>query len=376
MRYPVAAPDLSGNESVYVNECLSSTWISSNGCFITEFEKHVANYSNARHAIATCNGTVALHLILAALGIGPGDEVIVPSLTFVATANAVTYCGASPVFADCEPDTWRLAPASVERLLTRRTKAIVPVHLYGHPCDMDALSQIARDRKLSLVEDAAEALGAKYKGQPVGSFGRAGMFSFFGNKIATTGEGGAVVTNDDELADRCRLLRGQGMDPNRRYVHTVVGFNYRMTNIAAAIGVAQMERIDSLVGNRQRLAGWYHNRLRRTGQLTLPIETPDVEHAFWMYSLLVDRSECRDALMADMARYGVETRPFFYPIHKMPMYTEARNDKGCPVTCDVSARGLSIPSSSYLEESDADTIAAQLQESLAAVTKQRPLAAA
>jgi perosamine synthetase len=364
MRYRVAAPDLSGNESAYVNECLRSTWISSNGPFISKFEASIANYTNTRHAIATCNGTVALHLALAGLGVGPGDEVIVPSLTFVATANAVVYCGATPVFADCDMDTWCLSVQSVTRLLSPRTRAIIPVHLYGHPCDMGPLLEFARQRELWVVEDCAEALGATYEGRPVGSFGTAATFSFYGNKLVTTGEGGMVVTNDDGLAERLRWLRGQGMDPQRRYWHPIIGFNYRMTNIAAALGLAQMERIDQLLHDRKQLAAWYNERLANVGSLVLPVEAAAASSAFWMYSVLTPKSAWRDSLMADLAGKGIETRPFFYPVHEFPMYLGCRSDNNCPRARELSYRGLSLPTSSYLHRDDIDVITRELRDIL------------
>jgi perosamine synthetase len=362
MRYRVAAPDLSGNESAYVTECVRSTWVSSNGPFIGKFESSLASYTDTRHAIATCNGTVALHLALTALGIGPGDEVIVPTLTFVATANAVTYCGATPVFADSEPDTWCLSVHSVARLLTPRTKAIIPVHLYGHPCDMRPLLELAQRRGLWVVEDCAEALGATYEGRPVGSFGTASTFSFYGNKLITTGEGGMVVTDDDALAQRLRLLRGQGMDPQRRYWHPVVGFNYRMTNVEAALGLAQMERIEQLLGDRKQVAAWYTERLAHLPFLVLPIQAPGTSNAFWMYSLLTPSNAWRDSLMEDLAKRGIETRPFFYPVHEFPMYGGCRSDNHCPVAHDLCYRGLSLPTSSYLKKQDIDIISRELRE--------------
>jgi perosamine synthetase len=362
MRYRLAAPDLSGNELAYVSECVRSTWVSSLGPFVSEFEARVAEFAGARHAISTCNGTVALHLALSALGIGPDDEVIVPSLTYVASANAVRYCGATPVFADVDPQTWCIAPASVERLLTPRTRAILPVHLYGQPCDMEALGAIARSHQLGVVEDAAEALGAQHGGRPVGALGDVGTFSFFGNKIVTTGEGGMVLTNDDLLAQRLRLLRNQGMDTGRRYWHPVLGYNYRMTNVAAALGVAQMERVGQFLADRRQIADWYHERLRGVERLVLPREAPGTRHVFWLYSLLVAQAQERDALMEGLAERGVETRPFFYPIHQFPMYRDCRSDAGCPVACDVASRGISLPSSSYLKEGDVEFIAAQLAD--------------
>jgi perosamine synthetase len=364
MRYPIAAPDLSGNESAYVSECLRSTWISSNGPFIGQFETRIGAYTKTRHAIATCNGTVALHLALSGLGIGPGDEIIVPSLTYVATANAIVYCGATPVFADSEPDTWCLSVASVARLLSPQTKAVIPVHLYGHPCAMDPLLELAASKSLWVVEDCAEALGATYHGRPIGGLGTVSTFSFYGNKLVTTGEGGMLTTNDDDIAQRLRLLRGQGMDPQRRYWHPIVGFNYRMTNVAAAIGVAQMERIDRLLQDRKRVAAWYNERLGNLPSVVLPVEAVGTSNAFWMYSILTANNARRDSLMSDLAKKGIETRPFFYPVHEFPMYRRCRSDNGCPVARDLSYRGLSLPTSSYLQQEDIDVIAREVRQVL------------
>jgi len=367
MKYMVAAPDLSGAEEKYVLECLRSNWISSRGRFIHDFEASVASATQRKHALATCNGTVALHLALMGLGLRSGDEVIVPSLTYVATANAVAYCGATPVFADCDPETWCVSAESVARLITPRTRGIIPVHLYGHPADMEPLLRLAQDRGLWVVEDCAEAQGATYDRRPVGSFGTAGMFSFFGNKIITTGEGGMLVTDDDALADRYRLLHGQGMDPARRYWHPVIGFNFRMTNMQAAIGLAQMERIDQLVGDRKRVAGWYAQRLQGVAGLTLPGRARRVDNVFWLYSVLARDKGTRDQLMAGLAEASIETRPFFHPIHTFPMYRQCRTDNGCPVACELSMRGLNLPTSSYLKEEDIDVIAAEVRMRVAAL---------
>jgi perosamine synthetase len=371
MKYMVAAPDLSGAEEKYVLECLRTNWISSRGRFISDFEARVAASTQRKHALATSNGTVALHLALMGLGVHEGDEVIVPSLTYIATANAVAYCGAMPVFADSDHETWCISPESVARLIGPRTKGIIPVHLYGHPADMEPLQMLAKENGLWVVEDCAEAQGATYDGQPVGSFGTAGMFSFFGNKIITTGEGGMVVTDDDALAERYRLLRGQGMDPARRYWHPVIGYNYRMTNIQAAIGLAQMERIDQLVADRKRVAGWYDKQLQSTSGLTLPPRTKRVENVFWLYSVLVRDKGMRDPLMTGLAEAGIETRPFFYPIHTFPIYRECRSDNGCPVASDLSARGVNLPTSSYLQESDIEEIASTVRMRLAALESRK-----
>ncbi|MEZ6119223.1 MAG: aminotransferase class I/II-fold pyridoxal phosphate-dependent enzyme [Pirellulaceae bacterium] len=253
----VAEPCLHGNERQYVLDCLDTTWISSRGKYIEQFEERMAEFCGVPFAIATNNGTTALHLALAALGIGPGDEVIVPTLTYIASVNAIRYCGATPVFVDAEFPYLGISPADVERKITSQTKAIITVPLYGHPVDFDAIDQIARQHGLAIVEDAAEALGASYKERPMGSMGHCASFSFFGNKTITTGEGGMVVTNDAQLADRLRFLRGQAVSPTKNYWHTDVGYNYRMTNIAAALGCAQMEKIDDYLQRRQQVAHWY-----------------------------------------------------------------------------------------------------------------------
>lgn len=371
MRYRVAAPDLSGNELKYVADCVQSTWISSQGKYLAEFETQMAALVKAKHAVATCNGTVALHLALEALGVGPGDEVIVPSLTYIATANAVTYCGARPVFCDVHPDTWCIDAESCTRLMTPQTRGIIPVHLFGHPCDMEPLWRLANDWGIWLLEDNAEALGAKYRNRPTGSLATAATFSFFGNKTITTGEGGMVTTDDADLADRLRLLRGQGMDPNRRYWHPVIGFNFRMTNLAAALGCAQLERVGQLLDDRRQLAGWYRDRLEGVAGLTLQAIAPEVEHSWWMYSILVDEAARRDRLMRDLAAREIETRPLFYPVHQFPMYRNHRTDDGCPVSCDVSYRGVSLPTATYLTQRDADYICDAVRSALEQATPLR-----
>jgi len=244
---PIYQPSLTGNEKKYVNECLDSTWISSKGRFLAEFEEKFAAFTDARYAASVCNGTVALHLALLVLGIGPGDEVIVPSLTYISSVNAITYTGAIPVFVDSLEDTWQMAPNDVRNKITIKTRAIMAVHLYGHPCEMDALVAIARDSRLFLIEDCAEAFGAFYHNKHVGSFGDIATYSFFGNKTITCGEGGMVVTNDRALYDRSVHFKGQGLVNNREYWHDVIGYNYRMTNICAAIGLAQLEQADVLL---------------------------------------------------------------------------------------------------------------------------------
>ncbi len=366
-RISVAAPRLDGKEREYVLECMDTTWISSVGRFISEFEKAFAEYCGVRNAIACNNGTTALHLALVALDIGPGDEVIVPSLTYIASANAVTYCGATPVLIDNDPGTFNLDPAKLEALITPRTKAIMPVHLYGQICDMDPILEIAKKHNLFVVEDAAEAVGATYKGKTSGSLGTCATFSFFGNKIITTGEGGMITTDDDALAAKMRLLRGQGMDPNRRYWFPIVGYNYRMTNIQAAIGLAQLERVEEHLAARARVVGWYEEKIGRLGnRVTKPFVAPTGRHVFWMYTVRLGEglSTSRDQVIKDLDALGIESRPVFHPMHVMPPYAHlATGDLTQAELC--GADGLNLPTHAGLSEADIDRVIDALDQVLA-----------
>jgi len=365
---PVAAPVLDGNEKAYVLDCLESTWISSSGKYLDRFEAAFAEFCGVRHAVACSNGTTALHLALAALGVGPGDEVIVPTLTFVATANTVTYCGARPVFVDAEPETWTIDPASIEAKITPRTKGIIAVHLFGHPADMEPINAIARRHGLFVLEDAAQAHGAECRGRRAGSLGDIATFSFFGNKIITTGEGGMVVTDDDAIADRMRLLRTHGMDPARRYWHPVIGYNYRMTNVAAAIGLAQLERVHWQLERRQELAAWYREELGGVGVLTCQGEKPWARHVWWMFSVLVDVGTAdRDGVMDAMRRRGIDTRPFVHPLHTLPPYREATGGQLFTVAEAVARSGLNLPTWAGLTRADVRMVCDTLLECLAAV---------
>lgn len=340
-KYPVYQPDLSGNEKKYVNECLDSTWISSKGKFISEFENKFAEFIGVKYAASVPNGTIALHLALLTLGIGPGDEVIVPTFTYIASVNAVTYCGAKPVFADSEKSFWQIDASDVERKITSRTKVIMPVHLYGHPCEMDSLNAIAKKHNLLIVEDCAEAFGSRYKNIHVGNFGDVSTFSFFGNKAITTGEGGMVVTNDKNLYEKSIHIKGQGLAANREYWHDVVGYNYRMTNICAAIGLAQLERADSIIKKKKQLAEWYNKHL-----INLPVqpqrEAGNVFNSYWMYTILVEKAEERDKLREHLKQNGIETRPAFFPVHTMPIYFD-KNIR-LPAAEDLCSRGINLPS--------------------------------
>jgi perosamine synthetase len=359
----VAQPDLAGNELAYVTQAIQEGWISSTGRFLNRFEAEFAAYCGVRHALACANGTVAIHLLLLGLGIGPGDEVIVPSFTYVASANAVAYTGATPILVDSEPTTWNVDPACVEAAITPRTKAIMAVHLYGHPADMVALNAIGQRHDIPVIEDAAEAHGAEVDGRRVGSLGRAATFSLYGNKIITTGEGGFITTDDDELAARMRQLRGQGMDPQRRYWFPILGYNYRLTNVAAAIGCAQMERIGQFIEDRRRIAATYDAALAPQAQrlgMQLPTEAPWAHSVHWLYSIRVPAAQ-RDALMAFLGERGIETRPFFPPMHTLPMYL---GQGPCPVAEDLGRTGINLPTYGALSEADIHRVAQAVVEGL------------
>lgn len=360
---PVAAPVLAGREKEYVADCMESGWISSAGKYVELFEAEFAKFCGVRHAVSCCNGTAALHLSLAALGVGPGDEVIVPTLTFVATANAVTYCGARPVFVDVEPESWNLDPAQVASKITPRTKGIVAVHLYGNPVDVDALRALASRHGLFLLEDAAEAHGALHRGRPAGSLGDVAAFSFYANKIIATGEGGMVTTDDDALAARVRLLRGQGMSTERRYWFPVVGYNYRMMNLPAAIGLAQLERAGWHTARRREVAASYARLLGDVQGLSRQAEREWARHAYWMFTVVLGVGEegDRDRLMTRLHEEGVETRPVFYPVHSLPPYSEASRGEEFPVAERLARRGLSLPTWAGLSDDDLSYVCERLR---------------
>jgi perosamine synthetase len=357
-KLPLTQPSLGGNELKYVSDCIASSWISSQGSYVTQFARAFAEYHAVPEALTVCNGTSALHLALVGLGVGPGDEVIVPDLTFAASANVVLHCGATPVLADVDARTWTLDPEDFARKITPRTKAVMPVHLYGHPCDMDPIMETARAHGLYVVEDCAESLGAKYKGRLVGTIGDAGCFSFFANKIITTGEGGMVLAADLGLLRRLNVLRDHGMEKGRRYWHLYPGFNYRLTNIQAAIGLAQMERIDHFLERHRAIARHYTARLRGLPGLVLPPAEPWAEPICWLYSIMIDEARAgltRDGLVRWLADHGVETRNLFYPLHTQPPYPPA-TDAELPVSSTLSARGLSLPTSKDLDPAQIDRV--------------------
>ncbi|NEN23434.1 aminotransferase class I/II-fold pyridoxal phosphate-dependent enzyme [Cryomorpha ignava] len=354
-RISVAAPSLGGNELAYVTDCIRTNWISSQGKYVREFEAKFSEYHDGYKALAVSNGTVALHLALVALGIGEGDEVIVPDLTFAASINAILYTGATPVLADVDADSWNIDPEVIERLITPRTKAIMPVHLYGQPCDMQPIIEIAGAHNLLIVEDAAEALGSLYQSRPVGTFGDVATFSFFGNKTITTGEGGMVIFRDEAAYERAAVLRDHGMSKTKRYWHNEVGFNYRLTNLQAAIGVAQMERMDEFVDAKRRIAGLYNEELTKSAHFVLPLgEEVGSKNSYWLYTFLVkaDSPFSRDELIAFLAANGIESRPVFYPLHEMPPYTQYGKASELSRSIAISKTGISLPSSPILEKEE------------------------
>ena len=349
---PVCEPTLGGNEAEYVMDCIKSNWISSAGKFIPVFEEKFAAECDSKYGVACANGTVALHLGLAALGIGLGDEVILPTFTMIATINAVAYTGATPVLIDSEPCTWNMDVEQLADKITSRTKVIIPVHTYGHPVDMDPMMELADKHGIFVLEDAAEAHGAEYKGRRAGGLGHAGGFSFYANKIITTGEGGMITTNDEHLANLCRNLRDHAFSSERHFWHKYMGFNYRMTNLQAAVGLAQTEQMAGFVENRRKNAALYNELLNPIPGIVTPPEAGYAKNVFWMYSILVEDEfgMTRDELRAYLARRGIETRTFFIPMHLQPIYYNDFKDQRYPVSEMLCERGFYLPSASSLTQ--------------------------
>ena len=339
---------------------MKSGWVSSKGPFIEEFETNFTNYIGTKYGVATSNGTTALHLAFAALGIKKGDKVLVPSLDFVSVANAVTYVGAKPVFLDSHPAYWCLDPSKIAKNIDKQTKALVAVHLYGHPCDMDEIVKITNDFNMHLVEDCAEAHGAEYKNKKTGSFGIISCFSFYGNKIITTGEGGMCLTDDASVSRKMKILRDHGMSPDRRYWHDIIGFNYRMTNLQAALGVAQLQKIDRLINKKRTIANNYEKLMKDLPSVTPAPEMPWAKSVYWLYSVLVNAS-IRDTIITNLEKKGIESRQFFYPSHLLPPYKDSLK---LPISEELSARGLNLPSGTNLSENQITEVVEVIRETL------------
>lgn len=339
---PISKPSITQKEIDYVTDAVKSTWVSSLGPYISEFEEKFAKFCGTKYAVTVSNGTTALHLALISAGIKAGDEVIIPDLTFIATANAVRYIGAEPVCVDIDEDTLCISVAAFEKAITSKTKAIIPVHLYGHPADMKAINEVAARHNIIVIEDCAEAHGAEVDGKKVGSLSLAGVFSFYGNKVITTGEGGMITTNDKALCEKMKYLRDHAMSSEKRYWHTEVGYNYRMTNLQAALGVAQFDRITEILAKKIEIFSWYKSELKSVSTIRMNSERSGYKNVFWMVCLEVMNfhEEQRDHLIIKLKEKGIDSRPYFYPVSEMPMYKKSPT----PVTHKVAQRGLNLPS--------------------------------
>jgi perosamine synthetase len=356
-------PLIRDDEIANVNQALHEGCISGLvGSFIGRFEKEFSHYCGARYGVATSSGTTALHLALAVLGIGPGDEVIIPAFTHITSAFSVFYCGATPVLADCQAGSLGIDPSHIQQLITPRTKAVLVVHLYGHPADMYSLVQSIRPHGIAIIEDAAEAHGAAINGQKVGSFGDLACFSFLANKVITTGEGGMIVTNSYELTQRARLLRNLAFEPEHKFLHHVIGFNYRMSNILAALGVAQLKRIDQIIHRKRQIASYYSERFKDISGLTIPTEEPGCKHVYWVYLILVDSATfgcSRDEIISELKKRGIETRAAFVPMHLQPV-VQAKGlfiGQKFPVAEDVAMRGLYLPVGAGMTDGEVEYVA-------------------
>jgi perosamine synthetase len=367
---PVNRPLLDGNEKKYLCECIETGWISSEGPFVQRLEAGFAALSGRKHGVAVCNGSAAIDLALAALRLGPGDEVILPTFTIISCAAAIVRAGAIPVVVDCQPDTWNLDPALVEGKITARTRAIMVVHIYGLPVDMDPILELARQRNLYVIEDAAEQHGQTYKGRKVGSFGHITTVSFYPNKHITTGEGGMVLVDDDAIAQRCRELRNLCFGRERRFVHEELGWNFRMSNLQAAVGVAQLERIEEFLVKKRQVGGWYNELLAGLPSLQLPVaRTAYAENIYWVYGVVLKDEAPFDAAGAitRLKARGVDTRQFFWPMHEQPVFRKLGlfNNENCPCAERIARRGFYLPSGLGLTEAEARAAAKALQEILA-----------
>jgi perosamine synthetase len=360
----VSEPTLLGNELLYVTDCVQSGWISSKGIYVEKFEEAFADYCRVKHAISTNNGTTGLHLALVALGVMPGDEVIVPNVTYIATANAVRYCGATPVLIDVEPNTLNIDSSLIEAAITTKTRGIIPVHLYGMPANLAEISKIAAKNNLWIIEDAAESLGSKFEEKMIGGISDATVFSFYGNKVITTGEGGMVTTNSDELASRLRLLRGQGMDLKKRFWFPVIGFNYRMTNIQAALGLAQLEQIEKFLRIRKEISEIYFRELTSLNEsIVVPNSEMRSKSIFWLYNIHLKEvsGQMRDSVIEYLESQEIETRPVFYPLNDLPPYKSEIEFK---VSKSWSYSGISLPLHCNLVERDIKKIVHLLGKSI------------
>ena len=358
---PVSEPDIGQKEIEYVNDAVKSRWVSSHGKYIDKLEVNFSRFIGTKYGLTVSNGTTALHLALSAIGIKYGDEVIVPDLTFISPVNAVLYCNATPVLCDIDRKNWCIDSKLVEELITEKTKAIIVVHLYGNSADMDKIMEVAERHKIFVIEDTAESLGTTYKGRKLGSIGTIGCFSFYGNKTMTTGEGGFCTTNSQELYEKMTMLRDHGMIPSKRYWHEFIGYNYRLTNLQAALGVAQLERINYFVNRKHEIGKIYKEKLN--GKVLLHPEGNDYSGTYWLYSVLLNDEKERDNLIKFLYQNGIDTRKFFYPVHIMPPY-ERYSSNNYPISTDISGKGINLPSSVRLEDEEVNYVCNKIIEFL------------
>ena len=355
MKYPIYKIEITELEKRNVNDCLESTWISSHGKYINRFEQMLSDYCSTKYVTSVINGTAALHLVMLAANIGPGDEVIVPDFSYIATANAVLYVGATPIFIDVDIDTWNIDSKSLLKKITKKTKAIIAVDIFGNPANYDCLINICRQYKLLLISDSAEAFGAEYKNKKCGNLADISIFSFFGNKTITTGEGGAILTNEKKLFEYIKKLKNQGNSPQKKYYHDILGYNFRMTNIQAAIGCAQLERCEDILNQKNKIADTYKKYLSK--HLVFQYISSKAKSSYWMVSGLLSDKEKRDSIIKYLSKLGIDTRPFFYPMHTMPYFNIVLNN---PTTQMLSERGLCLPSYPSLKEKDIQFISKEI----------------
>jgi perosamine synthetase len=363
---PVNEPLLNGNEKKYLSQCIDSGWISSEGPFVRLLEEQFASRVERKYGIAVCNGSVALEAAVAALGIGPGDEVILPTFTIISCAAAVVRCGATPVVVDSDPLTWNMDVKQIEQKITAQTKAIMIVHIYGLPADIGPALALADTYGLKVIEDAAEMIGQTYKSRPCGSFGDISTFSFYPNKLVTTGEGGMILTDDEKLAERCRALRNLCFQPQRRFLHEELGWNFRLSNVQAALGVAQLERLDEFVAKKKRIGRLYTESLFEIAGIQLPLaETVYAENLYWVYGLVLDAEIPFDAQAAMnlLAQNQIGSRPFFFPMHEQPVFKRMGlfNEVSCPVAERLARRGFYIPSGLTLTDEQIEEVVQTLK---------------
>lgn len=361
LKYPIYRPYFTGNEKKYVEECLDEGWISSIGKFVDKFEKSFSEYIGLKYSISSTSGTSSLHLAMLALGIKKGDEVLVPSLTFVATANAIAYCGATPVFVDSNSDTFLLDTEDLKSKITKKTKAVIAVNLYGNSCNFSEIEKICSRNNIFLIEDNAESLGTTYKNKLLGNFGDISCFSFYGNKTITTGEGGMVCTNNYDLAKKIKLYKEQGFVKNAKeyYTHSVVGYNYRMSNIAAAIGFAQLESVNEILKKKRAIGKNYIEQLKSIPEISFQKVAPEVESSYWLFNIVCKNKAERNNLAVSLNKKGIDSRPLFLPLNELKIYDDQKGKT--PKAKKISQTGLSLPSYPDLREQDIKNITREIK---------------